>query len=372
MQRRQTRLRPGAGVLRHIFSDLLAHTSSEKDVVMLHTRSTGELFDLWRLRAKTKTKCVLILELLFADEAALVAQSKMHLQDLRERFAKVCTDFGMTINLKTTDVMSLGTSIPPRILINGWLPNVVDKFTYLGSVVNSSNNLDGEIKPRLGKASTNFGQLSFRVWKNHHLAIKLPIKVRTASILSVLLYSNRTWCTYRRQENRLKTFQCRCLRSILGVSWRYHVPDYNILHITGSYDLTAIIRQRRLCWLGHVHRIEVGRLPNDILYDEFYSAPRKTAGPKLRYKCVNQAWHLSTVLVNTCCWSQQMACLSELWLFIVNHKLHRKIGEVLSSSSSTTGWDMMMMVANWISCSMAVLVTASHLFKTSLLFLASL
>jgi len=46
MQRRQTRLRPGAGVLRHIFSDLLAHTSSEKDVVMLHTRSTGELFDL--------------------------------------------------------------------------------------------------------------------------------------------------------------------------------------------------------------------------------------------------------------------------------------------------------------------------------------
>jgi len=33
---------------------------------------------------------------------------------------------------------------------------------------------------------------------------------------------------------------------------------------------------------------------------------------------------------------------------------------------------MMMMVANRISCSMAVHVTASHLFKTSLLFLASL
>ena len=62
----------------------------------------------------------------------------------------------------------------------------------LGSVVNSSNNLDDEINQRIGKASTNFGRLSSRVWKNHHLAIKLKIKVYTACILSVLLYSSET------------------------------------------------------------------------------------------------------------------------------------------------------------------------------------
>jgi len=83
----------------------------------------------------------------------------------------------MTINLKKTVVMSLRTSSPPRILINGSPLNVVDKFYYLGSIVNSSNNLDDEINQRIGKASTNFGRLSSRVWKNHHLAIKLKIKV---------------------------------------------------------------------------------------------------------------------------------------------------------------------------------------------------
>jgi len=37
-----------------------------------------------------------------------------------------------------------------------------------------------------------------------------------------------------------------------------------------------------------------------------------------------------------------MACLSEVWLFVVSHKLRRKNGEAPSSSSTTTGWAMMM------------------------------
>ena len=210
---------------------------------MLHTRSTGGLFNLSRLCAKTKTKRVLIRELLYADDDALVAQSEVHLQNMCEHFAKACNDFSMTINLKKTVVMSLGTSCPPHILINSSPLNVVDKFSYLGSIVNSSNNLDDEINQQIGKALSNFGRLSSRVWKNHHLAIKLKIKVYTAFILSVLLYSSETWCTYCRQENRLNAFYFRCLRSILGVSWRDHVPNSTILHLTGSYDLTTIIRQ---------------------------------------------------------------------------------------------------------------------------------
>ena len=101
-----------------------------------------------------------------------------------------------------------------------------------------------------------------------------------------MLYSSETWCTYRLQENRLNAFHFRCLRSILGVSWRDHVPNSTMLHRTGSYDLTTIIRQRRLHWLGHVHRMEDGCLPKDILYSEFYNAPCRTGRPKLRYKDV--------------------------------------------------------------------------------------
>jgi len=44
---------------------------------MLHTRSTGGLFNLSRLRAKTKTISVLVREILYADDAALVAHSEI-------------------------------------------------------------------------------------------------------------------------------------------------------------------------------------------------------------------------------------------------------------------------------------------------------
>ena len=117
---------------------------TEKDRVMLLTRSTGGFFNLSRLRAKTKR--ILIRELPYADDATLVAHPQLHLQNLCDRLSKVCSDFSMTISLKKTVVMSLGTPNPPRILINGSLLKVVDRFSYLGSVVNSSKSPDDEIK----------------------------------------------------------------------------------------------------------------------------------------------------------------------------------------------------------------------------------
>ena len=59
-----------------IFSLLLSYAFSQsEDGVYLHTRSDGHLFNLPRLRAKTKVRKVLIRELLFADDAALTAHA---------------------------------------------------------------------------------------------------------------------------------------------------------------------------------------------------------------------------------------------------------------------------------------------------------
>ena len=84
------------------------------------------------LRAKTKTKRVLIRELLYANDAALVARSEVHLQNLCERFASACNDFSMTTNLKKTVVEENSRNVTRNIqsttLINGSPLNVVDKF----------------------------------------------------------------------------------------------------------------------------------------------------------------------------------------------------------------------------------------------------
>jgi len=95
---------------------------------------------------------------------------------------------------------------------------------------------------------------------------------------------------------RLNAFHFRCLRSILGILWRDYVSTSTILHVTDSYDPITIMRQRRLRWLGHVHRMEDGWLPKDILYGELYKAPRRTDKPKLLW-AMQKKWRRAELIL---------------------------------------------------------------------------
>ena len=48
----------------------------------------------------------------------------------------------------------------------------------------------------------------------------------------------------------------------------------------------AILAQRRLRWLGHVCRMEDGRIPKNILYGELTTRKQPTGRPTLRRKDV--------------------------------------------------------------------------------------
>ena len=59
------------------FSMLLSYAFKDSDEgIRLHTRSDGKLFNFACLKAKIKVRRVLIRELLFADDAAVVAHSE--------------------------------------------------------------------------------------------------------------------------------------------------------------------------------------------------------------------------------------------------------------------------------------------------------
>ena len=61
-----------------LFSLLLGFAfKGNEEGAYIHTRSDGSLFDLSRLRAKTKVRKVLIREMLFADDAALISHQRL-------------------------------------------------------------------------------------------------------------------------------------------------------------------------------------------------------------------------------------------------------------------------------------------------------
>ena len=125
---------------------------SASDGIYLHTRHDGKLFNLKQLQAKTKLTCVLIREILSADDAALVSHTQEGLQCLMDRLSKACQEFALTINIKKTEVMAQDAEISPSVYIDGSNLSVVDNFKYLGSTISSNLSLDVEINTRNGKA----------------------------------------------------------------------------------------------------------------------------------------------------------------------------------------------------------------------------
>ena len=162
---------------------------------------------------------------------------------------------------------------PPVITIDNYKLDVVRQFTYLGSTISENLSLDAEINRRIGKAATSLGRLTTLVWKNPKLTVTTKMVVFNACIISTLLYGSEAWTTYVKHEQKLNSFHLRSLRRILGINWSDKVPNAKVLERAGLPTMYTLLRTRRLRWLGHVRRMEDGRIPKDILYGELASGP---------------------------------------------------------------------------------------------------
>ncbi|XP_037296657.1 uncharacterized protein LOC119189933 [Manduca sexta] len=98
------------------------------------------------------------------------------------------------------------------------------------------------------------------------------------------LYGSESWTSYNKQERKLNNFHMRCLRSILGLTWKDRVTNESVLSTAQLPSIIALLRQRRLRWLGHVHRMAPNRLPRQILLAEVAHAKRPVGRPILRFK----------------------------------------------------------------------------------------
>ncbi|KAK2193729.1 hypothetical protein NP493_7g03010 [Ridgeia piscesae] len=67
---------------------------------------SADLFNVAHFRVKTKTTRILMRELLFADDSALVAHSAEEMQKIVDAFSDASKKFGLKINIKKTEVLN--------------------------------------------------------------------------------------------------------------------------------------------------------------------------------------------------------------------------------------------------------------------------
>ena len=148
---------------------------------------------------QTKTTRILMRELLFADDSALVAHSAEEMQKIVDAFSDASKKFGLKINIKKTEVLYQLNSTKTREdgMVDGNKLNSVLEFTYIGSTISSDGCIDDEIQRRMVKASASFGRLRQRLWNNHHVSTRVKRKIYRAIVLSTLLYGAEAWTVYR-------------------------------------------------------------------------------------------------------------------------------------------------------------------------------
>ena len=75
------------------------------DIIYIQSCQNTDLFTVAHFRVKTKTTNILVRELLFADDRALIAHSAEEIQRIVDVFANASSKFGLKINIKKTEVM---------------------------------------------------------------------------------------------------------------------------------------------------------------------------------------------------------------------------------------------------------------------------
>lgn len=86
--------------------------------------------------------------------------------------------------------------------IDGHMLEAVENFTYLGSTISSTLNIEVEVNNRIAKAAAVMARLTKSVWNTSSLTEKTRLRVYQACVLRTLLYGSESWTTYAKQEKK--------------------------------------------------------------------------------------------------------------------------------------------------------------------------
>ena len=230
-------------------------------------------FELTKKRSR-RYPAKIITDADYDDDIEILANIPNQAETLRYSLERAAAGIGLYVNAHKTEYMCYNQTGDISTLDRTPL-KLVDKFTYLGSSVASTEK---DIDTRLTKAWTAINRLSI-MWKSD-LTDKMKRSFFQAAVASILLYGCTTWTLTKRLEKKLIGNYTRMLRAILNKSWRQHPTRHQLYgHLP---PITKTIRVRRTRHAGHCGR-KRNELISDVLLWTATHGRAKTGRPARTY-----------------------------------------------------------------------------------------
>ena len=181
----------------------------------------------------------------FADDIAILANTPDQAETLLHSLERAAAGIGLHVNAHKTEYVCFNKTGDISTIDESSL-KLVDKFTYLGSSVSSTEK---DIDTRLTKAWTAIDKLS--IIRKSDLTDKMKRSFFQAAVISILLYGCTTWTLTKRLEKKLDGNYTRMLRSILNKSSREHPAKHQLYGRQPPITKTIPVRRTRHaghCW----------------------------------------------------------------------------------------------------------------------------
>ena len=176
----------------------------------------------------------------YTDDIAILANTPNQAKTLLHSLEWAAAGIGFHVNAHKTEYMCYNQAGDISTL-EGTSLKLVDKFTYLGSSVSSTEK---DIDTWLTKAWTAIDKLSI-IWKSN-LTNKMKRSFFQAVVVSILLYGCTTWTLTKRLEKKIDGNYTRMLWAILNKSWQQHPTRHQLYG-----HLPPIMKTIQVRWTRH-------------------------------------------------------------------------------------------------------------------------
>ena len=187
-------------------------------------------FTITPRRSRRHPKVVLA-DLDFADDIALLSDEIAQAQELLLTVEKECKKVGLVLNAKKTKSVAYNIDDPTPL------------HTFDGTYLEWKDDFKAQAWRALNGMT--------KIWKSN-MSKDLKIRFFIATIESILLYGCESWALSKAQEKSLDGTYTRMLRKALNIHWSSHIPNQQLYG-----DLPAVsnkIASRRLQLVGHCYR----------------------------------------------------------------------------------------------------------------------